>query len=85
MQVRAHASLAMNAQAKVTNLETPHFVAVMERARHENWRRFLEQMIAGTGVRAALVHVPNARWIKHYAANEDPASAMLAELVNVAD
>lgn len=73
------------APSKIVPLTTPAFVASMERARYQGWRRFLEAIITGAGVRATLVHVPDAVWIRHYAANEDACSAVLAELVRVAD
>lgn len=78
------ASRAMSAhRPNVVNLETPLFVRRMLDARYVAWRYVVEGLITGAGVRPALVHLDEGRWLRHYAANEDAFNAVVAELVRV--
>lgn len=49
-------------------------------ARYRHWRTKLQVFKAVQGVAPLLVHVTEADWRRHYAANEDAFSAVQSEL-----
>jgi hypothetical protein len=52
---------------------------------YSGWRRAIDHFRVVQGVRPVLEHVEEARWVAHFAANEDPVSAVVAELTHVAE
>jgi hypothetical protein len=68
---------------KVVPLETALFVRRMQGERYCAWRALVEGLKTGVGVRAALVHLPEDVWLRHFAANEDAFNALVAELQGV--
>ncbi len=52
-------------------------------ARYRHWRTKLQVYKAVQGVAALLVHVTEADWRRHYAANEDAFSAVDSELARI--
>lgn len=62
-------------------LELPLFHSNAARYRH--WRTKLETFKAVQGVAPLLVHVTEADWRRHYAANEDAFSAVQTELARI--
>lgn len=62
-------------------LELPLFHSNAARFRH--WRTKLEVYKAVQGVAKLLIHVSEADWRRHYAANEDAFSAVESELARI--
>lgn len=52
-------------------------------ARYRHWRTKLEKFKSVQGVAPLLVHVTEADWRRHYAANEDAFSAVQSELARI--
>lgn len=73
----------MNLTDRRIRRETERFVAHIGRERYRLWREELERFKAMAGARPALVHVPEARWLGRFAANDDAYSAVVEELCNV--
>lgn len=67
----------------ITPLTTPLFVRRMADQRYRAWRLLVENVITAQGVRPALVHLSEAAWFAHFAANEDAFNAVVAELEGV--
>lgn len=65
----------------VSTLRAP--ASVME-ARYTRWRGWVEEFKTVHGFRAVLSHVPEEVWARHFAANEDGFSAVVAEAQNLA-
>jgi len=76
---------AMNLIDRRIRRETNRFLAHMERERYRVWREEVERFMVVEGVRPMLIHIPAARWIDRYAANDDAYSAVVEELHDQAD
>lgn len=78
----------MNQAANMTTLEHQPTVDALplfhsNAARFRHWRTKLEVYKAVQGVAKLLIHVSEADWRRHYAANEDAFSAVESELARI--
>lgn len=47
------------------------------------WRKQVAEFMTASGSRCLLEHVTDEQWMRHYAANEDAYTAVVAELEKV--
>lgn len=57
----------------------------LDRHRHLAWMRDLERARAALGMRAISIHVPTERWTRHWSSGEGSMTALLQELLPLAD